>query len=216
MHHLLRTSSTLGTRAPCIRLCVVLASLFSTLPAQAAEEQIGKTVLARGFVTAERAGANEALKRLSPVFRADTLRSGANASAQFRMIDNALINLQQNSVLKLQEYTMATQGKESAVMQLLAGGLRTVTGSIGKQNKQDYQLKTPASTIGIRGTTYEVKIVPQGMYAAAWAGSIWIKSYSGKCDIELGEGFTYRYAFVNRAGECKELATIPPVFQDGY
>ncbi|MDX1434446.1 MAG: FecR domain-containing protein, partial [Gammaproteobacteria bacterium] len=37
---------------------------------------------------------------------------------------------------------------------LLKGGLRTITGAIGKLNRKAYQIRTPVATIGIRGTEY--------------------------------------------------------------
>jgi hypothetical protein len=184
----------------------------------AANERLGKTILARGSVTADRVGKPNKLKRLSPVFRQDILRSGVNARAQFRMIDNALINLQQKSVLRLRTYQLTSaQGNGSVLMELISGGLRTITGTIGKQNKADYQLRTPVATIGIRGTMYEVEIMPNGgMYVGTWQGAIWIRSHSGRCDIELGDGFKDRFVYINPEGVCQVLKQIPNVFRDGH
>nr|CAA6821282.1 MAG: FecR family protein [uncultured Thiotrichaceae bacterium] len=183
----------------------------------AAEEPLGKTILARGSVTADRNSAKEALKRLSPVFQQDVLRSGSGARAQFRMVDDALINLQENSVLNLKEYKLdSADGNGSVLMDLISGGLRTVTGVVGKKDKKDYQLRTPTATIGIRGTMYEVGIVSDGMYVGAWSGDIWIRSHSGKCDVELGDNFKNRFAFVDVQGICRMLQGVPKVFREGY
>jgi hypothetical protein len=193
--------------------------LITPLPNQAlaANERLGKTILARGSITADRNGEAKSLKRLSPVFRQDILRSGVGARAQFRMIDNALINLQQNSVLRLYKYQLKSDGNGSVLMELISGGLRTITGTFGKKNKKDYQLKTPVATIGIRGTMYEVEIMPNGgMYVGAWKGAIWIRSHSGKCNIELGDGFKDRFIFINVQGSCQVLKQIPSVFRDGH
>ena len=73
-----------------------------------AADPLGKTLLARGAVTADRNGNSMALKRLSPVFRQDVLRSGSNARAQFRIVDDAYINLQANSVLRLENYQLTS------------------------------------------------------------------------------------------------------------
>ena len=192
----------------------LITSLFAQV--LAANERLGKTILARGSITADRNSKAEVLKRLSPVFRQDILRSGAEARAQFRMVDNALINLQQNSVLRLRNYQLDSGGNGSVLMELISGGLRTITGTIGKQNKKDYQLRTPVATIGIRGTMYEVKIMPNGgMYVGAWKGAISMRSHSGKCDIELGAGLKDRFVFVNADGVCKTLQYMPREFKNG-
>ncbi|RTZ64544.1 MAG: hypothetical protein DSZ29_05435 [Aquificaceae bacterium] len=195
----------------------LVLSIFPNLVVLAAGNELGKTILARGTVTADRNNARAPLKRRSLVFRQDILRSGANARAQFRMIDNALINLQENSVLRLREYKLKTaQGNGSVVMELITGGLRTITGTIGKQNKKDYQLRTPAATIGIRGTMYEVEITAEGMYVGTWKGDIDIHSYSGKCHLSLGDKAKNRFALVDNQGVCKVLANAPKVFRDGH
>jgi hypothetical protein len=199
---------------------LLLFLLFSTVFNQSciANENLGKTILARGNVTADRADKKASLKRSSPVFRQDILRAGANARAQFRMIDNALINLQQNSALHLRKYNLQS-GKENSgvLMELISGGLRTITGTIGKQNKKDYQLRTPIATIGIRGTMYEIEIMPKGgMYVGTWQGAISVRSHSGKCNIELGDGFNDRFVFVDPQGKCHVLKQIPKVFRDGH
>lgn len=196
-------------------VCVLITSLLN--PVVAANENLGKTILARGTITADRKSNITSLKRLSPIFRQDILRSGKDSQAQFRMIDNALINLKQNSVLRLPKYQLKSGGNGSVLMELLSGGLRTITGTIGKQNKKDYQLRTPVATIGIRGTMYEVEMTPKGgMYVGTWKGAIKMRSHSGKCNIELGEGFEDRFVFVNPDGVCDVLEEMPRVFKDGH
>lgn len=183
-----------------------------------ANERLGKTILARGKVTADRIGKKASLKRLSPIFRQDILRAGARARAQFRMIDNALINLQQKSVLRLRKYNIQSSNENGGiVMELISGGLRTITGTIGKQNKKDYQLRTPIATIGIRGTMYEVEIMPTGgMYVGTWQGAISIRSHSDRCNLSLGDGFDDRFVFVTPQGKCRVLKNIPKVFRNGH
>ena len=60
--------------------------------------------------------------------------------------------------MKLAQYRYAGQedGSERAVIELLKGGLRSVTGAIGRSNKDSYQLKNETHVIGIRGTDFIV------------------------------------------------------------
>ena len=202
---------------PNVLLFFMLMALLLDTAVAADTDPLGKTILARGKITAERNNAEKKLKRLSPVYRQDTLRSGTNARAQFRMVDNALINLQENSVLRLHAYELTNpNGEGSVLMELLSGGLRTITGAIGKKNKKDYQLRTPSATIGIRGTMYEVEIVSNGMYVGAWKGSINVRSHSGKCNINLGDSFKSRFVFIDAKGKCRTISNVPEVFKQGH
>ncbi|MFI0400644.1 MAG: FecR domain-containing protein [Thiolinea sp.] len=192
-------------------LLILLSSPY--VLASTTKEPLGNTLLAQGSIQAERAGAQAALKRLSPVYRTDVIRSGKESTAQFRMIDDAYIDLYENSELRLHDYQFKADGKRSnVVMELISGGLRTISGAIGKQDKAAYQLKTPTATIGIRGTFYEVSLTKEGMYLAAWKGGITVKSYSGACNTAIGVGQKANFAFVDHNGQCKLLEEAPKVF----
>ncbi len=52
--------------------------------------------------------------------------------------------------------------KNSIVMNLLKGGFRTITGLIGKTNRQGYKLQTATATVGIRGTEFSITTFPDG------------------------------------------------------
>jgi len=71
--------------------------------------------------------------------------------------------LKEDSVLKISEYVI-TAGygeKSSSILDLLRGGLRKITGSIGASALANYQLQTGLATIGIRGTDYVLKLCKQ-------------------------------------------------------
>lgn len=48
--------------------------------------------------------------------------------------------------------------RSQAFFRLLKGGFRTVSGAIGKINRDDYRVSTPVATIGIRGTVYSGRL----------------------------------------------------------
>lgn len=194
-------------------LCCLLLSSPTVLASTTSQPPLGKTLLAQGSIQAERAGAQETLKRLSAVYRTDIIRSAKDSTAQFRMIDNGYIELYENSELRLEKYQLNADGKHGSVlMELISGGLRTISGAIGKQDKSEYQLKTPTATIGIRGTFYEVSLTPEGMYLAAWRGGITVKTYSGACNLMIGSGQAANFAFVNKNGQCELLQEAPRIF----
>lgn len=56
--------------------------------------------------------------------------------------------------------TASTQAAPTsrAFFRLVKGGFRSVSGLIGKLNREDYRVSTPVATIGIRGTSYSARI----------------------------------------------------------
>jgi hypothetical protein len=79
------------------------------------------------------------------------------------MDDGAEIFLKEDSVMKVSEYVITSgYGKDSSsILDLLRGGLRTITGAIGGSSAANYQMHTGLATIGIRGTEYVLKLCKQ-------------------------------------------------------
>jgi len=204
-----------------IRVVLLFFTLFAItlpLPVIAKEKEAGKTLLTRGSVFAKRSNANITLKRRSKVFERDEIHVGKSGRAQFRMVDQAIISLQENSVLQIKKYQFKQGSRSnSALLELLTGGLRTITGAIGKGNKKAYELRTPLATIGIRGTDYEVEIVSKGMFVATWEGVIHLKSRrKAGCNMLVGRSQPFMFVFIDRLGNCKGLRQVPKVFRTGH
>lgn len=53
---------------------------------------------------------------------------------------------------------LAGSGSSKAFFRLVKGGFRSVSGLIGKLNREDYRVSTPVATIGIRGTSYSARL----------------------------------------------------------
>jgi len=92
----------------------------------------------------------------SEVESGDTLVSEKNTYAQIRFIDNSEITLRPGTTFKIENFAYDAEKPDgdSAAFSLVKGGLRSITGLLGKRNKEKFQLKTPTATIGIRGTTF--------------------------------------------------------------
>jgi antitoxin component of MazEF toxin-antitoxin module len=125
---------------------------------------VGYVSALTGEVSARDANGREhPLQIRSAIYEGDRLETKMDASLQVSLSDGAEVFLRQNSVLKVSEYVMTDgYGKESSsVLDLLRGGLRTITGTIGASSTANYQLQTGLATIGIRGTEYVVKLCKQ-------------------------------------------------------
>jgi hypothetical protein len=94
----------------------------------------------------------------SQVENGDTLVSEKNTYAQIKFIDNGEITLRPGTTFHIENFSYDANKPEGdqASFDLVQGGLRSVTGLLGKRNKEKFALKTPSATIGIRGTTFTV------------------------------------------------------------
>ena len=129
-------------------------------PASLAQASIAGSV---EFVSGE-ASIRAASGQTRPAIRGAVLNAGDSVETtqggrvQLRMVDGAFISLQPQTLLRLDAYAMAgtSATEDRGFLGLLRGGLRTVTGSIGRVNRNGYRLTTPTATVGIRGTEFAV------------------------------------------------------------
>jgi hypothetical protein len=65
--------------------------------------------------------------------------------------------------------------------------MRTVTGLIGRVNRNRYQITTPTATVGIRGTGGRIEVLNDGSTLIAGTSGIWtLSNPSGTLDIPAG------------------------------
>lgn len=133
-----------------------LALILALASGCAAAADVGRVVLVAGDTSALRQGQVVRLAFGAMVQDRDVLRTGAASNLQVRFADDSYVSLRESSELRVDQFnfTGAAAGKESAVFSLLKGGVRAVTGLIGRRNHDDYRMVTPTATIGIRGTDY--------------------------------------------------------------
>jgi len=146
-----------------IGLFVVLQSLFGSSAFAALGQPIGEVALAKGVATA-RSGDREvtALAKASPVYKGDILETAARSFLVVKFNDGGKITLRPDSQFEIDEFD-DTPGKEKESFKLIKGGLRAVTGAIGKNRPDQVSYKAKNTTIGIRGTTFVLKLCEPGM-----------------------------------------------------
>jgi len=198
MKHLIPVLTTL--------LCVSFYSQANTTAA-------GKTILARGAVVATDATSEQqrSLKRRDTVYGVDKITTGEKSKAQFSMSDGGLIALKENSVLNIANYEFdaATQ-QGSASIELIKGGLRSISGVI-KKNGGSYNVKTPVGSIGIRGTHFELQLVNGDMYVAVWDGAIDLTLQDNSI-LSLGSNEAFSFAQVTSVGDVIKTTQAPAIF----
>ena len=118
----------------------------------------------------------------------DTVRT-TDGRVQVRMTDGSFISLQPNTEFGIKNYRFEgkTDGTESAFYSLVKGAMRTVTGLVGRVNRNAYRVATPTATVGIRGTGGLIQILPDGSTLVQGTSGIWfLANPSGSIDIPAG------------------------------
>lgn len=77
-----------------------------------------------------------------------------------RFSDGGYISLKPNTEFRVDEYRFEEKevSTSRSFFNLVRGGLRAITGLIGKSDRKSYRMRTPAATIGIRGTIFEADL----------------------------------------------------------
>jgi hypothetical protein len=134
----------------------------------------------------------------------DTLVTEKKTYARIKFSDNSEINMRPGTQLKIAEYNFdqANPQDDKAVYNLAKGGMRALTGLIGKRGDQSsYKLVTDTAVAGVRGTTYEVKIcdgncgsAPNGLYLFVLEGVVNVSNAAGSQTLSAGQ-----YVYVQAA-----------------
>lgn len=151
-----------------------------------------------GLVTVRSAdGRTEPGRVGAKVNAGDTVMTGAGGYARMEMSDGSEMVLRPDSQLKVENYKFveAKPAEDSFIFSMLKGGLRTITGLVGKRgNKNAYELKTVTATIGIRGTQFDLRVcqddcgaLPEGTYVAVRFGSVQASNAQGSLAVEAGQ-----------------------------
>jgi len=100
-------------------------------------------------------GSVRILSQRSQIASGDTISTQQDSYAQVRFSDGAQLTLKPNTAVKIDNFKFAEDkpAEDSFLYSLVKGGLRAVTGIVGKRSRDKYELGTATATIGIRGTT---------------------------------------------------------------
>ena len=216
-------------------LIILLASLFLSTAGQAAAT-VGVVKFSRGDVTIKSiSGEKRKAVKDDNLMQNELIVTGVAGIAVIRLNDNSRMTLRPNSEFRVELLTTddndnESSSQQSAVLNLLRGGLRLVTGLIGKLNPTAYRLNTPVATIGIRGTEFNTRIcisdcaaeearlagsdaaakVKQGLYVNVDEGQVFLENDAGGVPLDLARG---------ESGYIADLKSLPvklslvPAFQ---
>jgi hypothetical protein len=168
---------------------VLLLALAAIYPLQSFGAA-GVTQFASGDVSrTAAAGAAGALSKGSPIESGDTIVTGREGRAQIRFSDGGMVSLAPNSQFKLANYDdRGDPAQDHFLVDFLRGGMRALTGLIGKRNKANYKVTTTTATIGIRGSAFNAMYNPDGTLSVSTEqDAIEVCTKAGCIGLEVGE-----------------------------
>lgn len=154
-----------GMRTPAPLFFLLLLLFLMTGLARAADEA-ASVISISGTVSAQRPdGKLRVLARNSVVHVGEIVMTEKASAVRLRFTDGGEITLRPATRLVVEDHRFAENkpAEDATVLNLLKGGMRAVTGLVGKRGNQDaYQTRTTAATIGIRGTDYALLVCLPG------------------------------------------------------
>lgn len=144
-----------GIRA--ILSAVPLLMLVTPAPAQTAEE-VGQSVRVTNVVTGSLN--NRRLAPKDPVYASESVSAEINSHGEIRLNDKSRIIVGENSVIHLDDFVVGSNGFQQGTIEVAKGAFRFITGN---SPKGAFTVKTPVSTIGVRGTVFDVYVNALGL-----------------------------------------------------
>lgn len=165
----------------------------------------GEVTHLSGTLSAKKAdGTSKLLAVKSNVNEGDTLTTEADTYARVKFADGGEVVLRPGTQLKIESYAFnATKPEtDNIVMSMFKGGLRAVTGLVGRRSKEKVKFATETATIGIRGTNFGALLCqndcggvpttggvppPNGLHVDVTNGAITVSNPAGSIQINAGQ-----------------------------
>jgi hypothetical protein len=201
-------------------LAMFAAAQFPALAqtAPATRNEAGVVELIEGGVTitgADRRG--RALKKGDTLYEGDAILTAADGELHANLTDGGVIALRPNTQLRITRYQANGDAGDTSIFNLVKGSFRSITGWIARTNPPGYQIRTPNSTLGVRGTDHEPLVIPPGSaegepgtYDRVHAGTSFIRGKNGTVDVSAG-----RAGFFAQHGRDRPrvLESVPRFFR---
>jgi hypothetical protein len=137
-------------------------------------------------------GSVRILSQKSQISSGDTVNTEQDSYAQIKFSDGGQLTLKPNTAVKIENFKFAEEkpADDSFLYSLVKGGLRAVTGIVGKRSRDKYQLGTATATIGIRGTTLSADdcVSNRGGDCQRLDAAVYIGVADGEVVVRNGQG----------------------------
>ena len=183
--------------------------------AQNESRVVGRIALLRGKASAtEDDQTSRVLHTGAAVYERDQIRTGIKSFTVIAFDDKTRITMSPNSAFRIEEheYKPEQPDENNSFFSFLQGGLRLITGAIGKLNQKAFRIGTPTATIGIRGTGFDlicegscagssamldpardtlvakfIRFFVKPVYAIGDGNGMYVKVWNGAIEIQLAK-----------------------------
>lgn len=204
----------------------IVGAVFTIGLAQAQSQgtEAGKVLMSLGDVKVTRSGKTIPLKKGDAVQSGDVILTGVTSNAQVRMSDGAIMAIRAQTEFKINEYTYngKADGSEKASLSLVKGGVRAVTGVIGRENKDNLKVDAVVATIGVRGTGFNIVYcqgncsnadktpAKDGLYAGVFEGKVTVANQTNNGVYGVNEPVLVE----SKTSSIQRLKAIPDFLRD--
>ena len=143
-----------GVRA----LLTALLVLFSIPATGIAAESVGVTQRVQNEVVGS--SGHRRLARQDPVYRSESISAGANSFGEIVLSDGARVLVGENSKVSLDNFVVSNNSFRQAGISVTKGAFRYISGN---SRKGAFKFRTPLSSIGVRGTVFDVYVRDLGV-----------------------------------------------------
>lgn len=188
---------------------LLLLGMACAAPAQQPAAQpasaVGNVTHLSGTLTARRVdGSARFLSVKSAINEGDTLSTAPGTYARVKFGDGAEVVLRPESQMKVEnfKYEASKPEDDNMLFSLIKGGMRSVTGFLGRRNKDKVRIVAPNATIGIRGTHFGMLLCqndcvnipagaggppPNGLHVDVVDGAISVSNGAGQQVVAAGQ-----------------------------
>lgn len=202
-------------------LAASLLLMLGMIGSAAAQQEAARVTHLAGTLSSQKADGQKRLLGVdSTIVAGEMLTTEQGTYARLKFSDGAEVVMRPNSQLKIDDYkfNQAKPEQGSLVLSMLRGGLRAITGLIGKKKPQNVRVATPTATIGIRGTHLGALLcqgdcsglvspsgqsLANGLHVDVADGAITVSNRAGQITLDAGQ-----FGFVADANS--QPVIVPP------
>jgi hypothetical protein len=130
------------------------------------------------------------------IYVGDVIRTNEDAEAVIKTEDAGMIGVRSSTEFLAEQFTAQARDSDRMTLRLVKGSLRVISGWIGRLHHENYAIRTPSATIGVRGTDHEPYVLaPErasgtpykvGSYDKVNSGRTVMTNARGEIEVEAG------------------------------
>ncbi|HVF85040.1 MAG TPA: FecR family protein [Abditibacteriaceae bacterium] len=157
-----------------VNACILIVVLMMLVQSVAVLQLLAVADMLQGTVQV-RSGATQPFRELQPggvIRTGDTIRSGADGTAEFRWADGTRLRLQPNSEITIRRSSLSLKKRSQNSEFLLASGKIFVRIPQKLDAASRFEIDTPTATAKVRGTVFSIAANNGETKVAVWKGRV--------------------------------------------